>query len=160
MAIIDDVEEHVARVGPVREIADLVETSTAGWVYAAEASASRPLRKAADKSSMSSAAVTKTSTQGLHPPHASERGAGEPRHVHLAVSRSSEYVNLVSLSMSIIPSLAGDRIPDEFLIRSGYRAVIRIFGKDVVRIFGTRSRHSSVGRMNPAAFERKMTQAA
>jgi hypothetical protein len=41
--------------------------------------------------------------------------------------------------MSIIPSLAGDRIPDELLIRFGYQGVIRISGKDVVRIFGTRT---------------------
>ena len=47
------------------------------------------------------------------------------------------------LSMSIILSLAGDGISDDFLAREGYRQVARISGKEVVRIFGTRSRRGS-----------------
>jgi hypothetical protein len=41
--------------------------------------------------------------------------------------------------MSIILSLAGDGISDDLLARQGYRQVARISGKDVVRIFGTRT---------------------
>jgi hypothetical protein len=41
--------------------------------------------------------------------------------------------------MSIILSLAGDGISDDFLARLGYRQVARISGKEVVRIFGTRN---------------------
>jgi hypothetical protein len=46
--------------------------------------------------------------------------------------------------MSIILSLAGDRISDDCLARQGYRQVARISGKEVVRIFGTRS-HGETG---------------
>jgi hypothetical protein len=42
------------------------------------------------------------------------------------------------LSISIILSLAGDGISDDFLAREGHRQVARISGKEVVRIFGTR----------------------
>jgi hypothetical protein len=41
--------------------------------------------------------------------------------------------------MSIILSLAGDGISDDCLARQGYRQVARISGKEVVRIFGTRT---------------------
>jgi hypothetical protein len=40
--------------------------------------------------------------------------------------------------MSIILSLAGKMIPNE-LTWAAYRQVIRISGKDAIRIFGTRS---------------------
>jgi hypothetical protein len=40
--------------------------------------------------------------------------------------------------MSIILSLVGNRISDDCLTRSGYREVVRISGKDLVRVFGTR----------------------
>jgi hypothetical protein len=43
------------------------------------------------------------------------------------------------LSMSIILSLVGNRISDDCLTRSGYREVVRISGKDLVRVFGTRT---------------------
>jgi hypothetical protein len=43
------------------------------------------------------------------------------------------------LSKSIILSLAGDGISDDCLARQSYRQVARISGKDVVRIFGTRT---------------------
>jgi integrase/recombinase XerD len=42
--------------------------------------------------------------------------------------------------MSIILSLVGDRIADDLLARQRHRRVARISGKDVVRIFGTRTR--------------------
>jgi hypothetical protein len=41
--------------------------------------------------------------------------------------------------MSIILSLVGSRMSDDSLTREGYRQVVRISGKDLVRIFGTRS---------------------
>lgn len=41
--------------------------------------------------------------------------------------------------MSIILSLVGSRISDDCLTRYGYRHVVRISGKDLVRIFGTRT---------------------
>jgi hypothetical protein len=41
------------------------------------------------------------------------------------------------LSISIILSLAGAGVPDDLLTRQGYRQVIRISGKGVIRIFGT-----------------------
>jgi len=41
--------------------------------------------------------------------------------------------------MSIILSLVGDGVSDDLLAPVGYRQVARISGKDVVRIFGTRS---------------------
>jgi hypothetical protein len=40
--------------------------------------------------------------------------------------------------MSIILSLVGSRISDDSLTREGYRQVVRISGKDLVKIFGTR----------------------
>jgi hypothetical protein len=40
--------------------------------------------------------------------------------------------------MSIILSLVGSRMSDDSLTREGYRQVVRISGKDLVRIFGTR----------------------
>ncbi|HEX5476182.1 MAG TPA: hypothetical protein VFX12_16100 [Vicinamibacterales bacterium] len=40
--------------------------------------------------------------------------------------------------MSIILSLVGSRISDDCLTRSGDRQVVRISGKDLVRIYGTR----------------------
>jgi len=42
--------------------------------------------------------------------------------------------------MSIILSLVGSQISDDCLTRQGYRQVVRISGKDLVRIFGTRTR--------------------
>ena len=41
--------------------------------------------------------------------------------------------------MSIILSLVGSRISDDVLTRQGYRQVVRISGKDLVSIFGTRT---------------------
>jgi hypothetical protein len=40
--------------------------------------------------------------------------------------------------MSIIPSLARDGVSDDCLPRQGYGKVIRISGKNVIRICGTR----------------------
>jgi hypothetical protein len=49
--------------------------------------------------------------------------------------------------MSIILSLAGDGwVSSDSLARSSYRQVARISGKDVVRIFGTRSFDSTAPR--------------
>jgi hypothetical protein len=44
--------------------------------------------------------------------------------------------------MSIILSLVGSRMSDDFLTRYRYRQVVRISGKDLVRIFGTRTDHA------------------
>ena len=63
MAIIDHVEEHVGGVGPIGEIADIVDDQKSGCVYAVRASARRPAREAAKRSSMSSAAVTKRASK-------------------------------------------------------------------------------------------------
>jgi hypothetical protein len=46
--------------------------------------------------------------------------------------------------MSIILSLAGDGISDDLLARERYRQVARISGKEVVRMFGTRSSQGDV----------------
>ena len=51
---------------------------------------------------------------------------------------STEHLNLVALSMSMILSPAGDGISDDLLAREGYRQVARVSGKEVVRIFGAR----------------------
>jgi hypothetical protein len=54
--------------------------------------------------------------------------------------------------MSIILSLAGDGwVSSDFLARLTYREVARISGKDVVRIFGTRSpKKPSVPSVSPS----------
>jgi len=51
--------------------------------------------------------------------------------------------------MSIILSLAGDGTSSDLLTRSGYRQVIRISGKGVIKIFGTRTRRLSLGQTVP-----------
>jgi hypothetical protein len=49
--------------------------------------------------------------------------------------------------MSIILSLVGDGVSNDLLASRRYREVARISGKDVVRIFGTRTAHN--GRQDP-----------
>jgi hypothetical protein len=64
MAVIDDMEEHVGRVGAVGKVADFVDNQDVRvWVYVAKASPRHPRRKAADRSSMSSAVVTKSASK-------------------------------------------------------------------------------------------------
>jgi hypothetical protein len=63
MSLVDDVEEHIGRVGAVGEIADFVDDQDGGCVQAGRAWASSPARNAADRSSISAAAVVKKASK-------------------------------------------------------------------------------------------------
>ena len=63
VAVVDDVEEHVGGVGAVGEVADFVDDEDVRVDVACERVGQAPLRKAAESSSMSSAAVTKSASK-------------------------------------------------------------------------------------------------
>jgi hypothetical protein len=77
-------------------------------------------------------------------PHGPHGHAAQGRDVLPGVPRPPKHLHLVSLEHVDHPSLAGDGISDDLLVRWGYRQVARISGKDVVRIFGTRNRYGSL----------------